>query len=451
MNTPYQWTKQVASHFGGTRDGLVVHWPSGIKARGEVRHQFHHVIDVLPTVLDAAGLPVPETVQGVPQQRVEGTSMRYSFDDPDAEETRRTQYFEMVGNRGIYHEGWTAVTRHGVPVADGRGAAPLRRRQVGALRHPRRLVAGPRPRGRRPRTAAPGCRRSSTRRPRSTRSSLSTTASPSGRTPSSPGGTTCTTAAPGWCSARAHGRLSEEAAPNVKNRSHRITVDLDIPADHPPQSTKGVLVAQGGRFGGWSLYVVEGRPHYAYNRYGKDLTVVRGRLGAVAGRARGRPRLPLRRRAARQRWRGPHPPRRGRGRRGPDRGDHGVLLRLRRVLQHRHRPRQPRSSTTTPRCATGSPARSAGCVDRPRPGHRTRRRDPARLLRPQAPTTDASAGRHLRRRPPRRSHPAPGTVRRPPAAAAPRCSAPRAACRCGRAPGPRRPRPIGSNSPWQVA
>jgi arylsulfatase len=115
MNTPYQWTKQVASHFGGTRDGLVVHWPSGMRARGEVRHQFHHVIDVLPTVLDAAGLPMPETVQGVPQQPMEGTSMRYSFDDPTAEERRRTQYFEMVGNRGIYHEGWTAVTRHGVP------------------------------------------------------------------------------------------------------------------------------------------------------------------------------------------------------------------------------------------------------------------------------------------------------------------------------------------------
>ena len=115
MNTPYQWTKQVASHFGGTRDGLVVHWPAGISARGEIRHQFHHVIDVLPTILDAAGLPLPETYEGVTQQRVEGTSMRYSFDDADAEDQRRTQYFEMVGNRGIYHEGWTAVTRHGSP------------------------------------------------------------------------------------------------------------------------------------------------------------------------------------------------------------------------------------------------------------------------------------------------------------------------------------------------
>ena len=81
MNTPYQWTKQVASHFGGTRDGLVVHWPNGIEARGEIRHQFHHVIDLLPTILEAAGLPLPETVDGVTQQRIEGTSMRYSFDD----------------------------------------------------------------------------------------------------------------------------------------------------------------------------------------------------------------------------------------------------------------------------------------------------------------------------------------------------------------------------------
>ena len=81
MNTPYQWTKQVASHYGGTRDGLVVHWPGGIAASGEVRHQWHHVIDVLPTVLDAAGLPHPELVNGVPQQPIEGTSMRYTFDD----------------------------------------------------------------------------------------------------------------------------------------------------------------------------------------------------------------------------------------------------------------------------------------------------------------------------------------------------------------------------------
>jgi arylsulfatase len=122
MNTPYQWTKQVASHFGGTRDGLVVHWPSGIQRRGGIRHQFHHVIDVMPTILEAAGLPEPATVDGVAQKPIEGTSMLYSFNAPEAPDRRRLQYFEMVGHRGIYHEGWTAVTRHGVPwemVQDG--------------------------------------------------------------------------------------------------------------------------------------------------------------------------------------------------------------------------------------------------------------------------------------------------------------------------------------------
>ncbi len=115
LNTPYQWTKQVASHFGGTRDGLIVHWPESITDRGGLRAQFHHVIDVLPTVLECAGIPQPTSVDGIAQKPIEGTSMRYTFDDPDAPDRRRTQYFEMCGNRGIYHEGWMAVTRHGTP------------------------------------------------------------------------------------------------------------------------------------------------------------------------------------------------------------------------------------------------------------------------------------------------------------------------------------------------
>ena len=115
MDTPYQWTKQVASHWGGTRNGTIVHWPNGIKSKGEVREQFHHVIDVAPTILEAAGLPQPTFVHGIQQKPIEGVSMAYSFDDVKGADTHETQYFEMFVNRGIYHKGWTAVTRHSIP------------------------------------------------------------------------------------------------------------------------------------------------------------------------------------------------------------------------------------------------------------------------------------------------------------------------------------------------
>ncbi len=115
MDTPYQWTKQVASHWGGTRNGTIVHWPKGIKGRNELRHQFHHVIDVAPTILELAGLPQPTMVNGVLQRPIEGVSMAYSFNEASAPDRHETQYFEMFGNRGIYHKGWTAVTKHRTP------------------------------------------------------------------------------------------------------------------------------------------------------------------------------------------------------------------------------------------------------------------------------------------------------------------------------------------------
>ena len=115
MDAPYQWTKQVASHWGGTRNGTIVHWPRGFAAKGEVRNQFHHVIDVAPTVLEVAGIPEPTFVHGVQQVPYEGVSMRYTFDEADAADRHETQYFEMFVNRGIYHKGWTAVTRHSTP------------------------------------------------------------------------------------------------------------------------------------------------------------------------------------------------------------------------------------------------------------------------------------------------------------------------------------------------
>ncbi len=115
MDTPYQWTKQVASHWGGTRNGTIVHWPKGIKSKGESRHQFTHCIDMAPTILEAAGLPEPTFVNGVQQSPMEGTSMVYSFNDAEAPEKHDLQYFEMFCNRGIYHKGWSAVTKHRTP------------------------------------------------------------------------------------------------------------------------------------------------------------------------------------------------------------------------------------------------------------------------------------------------------------------------------------------------
>src|SRR5690242_11877474 len=125
LDTPYQWTKQVASHWGGTRNGTIVHWPKGFEAKGELRTQFHHVIDVAPTVLEAAGLPEPTVVHGVEQRPIEGVSMVYAFEDASAAERRTTQYFEMFVNRGIYHDGWTAVTRHSTPWLMGAVLPPI--------------------------------------------------------------------------------------------------------------------------------------------------------------------------------------------------------------------------------------------------------------------------------------------------------------------------------------
>jgi arylsulfatase len=115
FDTPFEWTKQVASSFGGTRNGLVVHWPKGIKAKNEVRRQFHHVIDVAPTILEAAGVPEPKVVNGAPQIPIQGVSMCSSFDDAQAKDRHTTQYFEIFGNRAIYHDGWLAGTIHRAP------------------------------------------------------------------------------------------------------------------------------------------------------------------------------------------------------------------------------------------------------------------------------------------------------------------------------------------------
>jgi len=114
-DAPFTWAKQVASNFGGTADGMVIRWPAGFKAKGEVRSQFHHVVDIAPTVLEVVGLPMPKSVNGTEQRRMEGVSLSYTFDDAKANGRHITQYFEIVGNRAIYHDGWLAGTVHKAP------------------------------------------------------------------------------------------------------------------------------------------------------------------------------------------------------------------------------------------------------------------------------------------------------------------------------------------------
>jgi arylsulfatase A-like enzyme len=124
MDSPFQWTKQVASHFGGTRNGLVVCWPKRIKVGGEIRSQFHHVIDIVPTILEATGIQAPLLLNGTPQKPIEGVSMVYTFDDAKAPTRHATQYFEMTANRAIYHDNWIASTTPARLPWETIGAAP---------------------------------------------------------------------------------------------------------------------------------------------------------------------------------------------------------------------------------------------------------------------------------------------------------------------------------------
>jgi arylsulfatase A-like enzyme len=262
MCTPYQWTKQVASHFGGTRNGTIVHWPDGFAARGEIRSQFHHVIDIAATVLDAAGIPEPQTVNGIDQQPLHGVSMLYCFDDADAAERRPTQYFEMLCNRGMYHQGWTAVTRHSVPWMFGAELPPLDEdvwelydtttdwTQAHDLvaEHPDKLAAMQRlflieavkyqvlP--------------LDDRRVERFNSELA--------------GRPILAEGPSQLLFGGMGRLTENSVLNLKNKSYSITADVVI----PDGGANGVIAAQGGAFGGWSLYLHDGVPTHCYNLLG---------------------------------------------------------------------------------------------------------------------------------------------------------------------------------------
>ncbi|HEV7387027.1 MAG TPA: arylsulfatase [Gemmatimonadaceae bacterium] len=260
MDTPYQWTKQVASHFGGTRNGTIVRWPTGIKAKGEIRSQFHHVIDVAPTVLEAAGLPAPTLVNGVLQEPLHGVSMLYSFDDAKAADRHETQYFEMLCNRGIYHKGWTAVTRHGNLPWVVIGAQPPLSEDVWELYDTTKDWSQSHDLAKEMPAKVAELQRLFELEaskynvfPLDDRKAERSNADIAGRPKVVYGNTQLFF--PGMR------RMQENSVINTKNKSHSVTAELEI----PESGARGVIIAQGGNFGGWSLYVLDGKLKYFYN------------------------------------------------------------------------------------------------------------------------------------------------------------------------------------------
>lgn len=278
-DTPFTWTKQVAGTYGGCRNPMVVHWPKGIAAKGEVRSQWHHVIDIAPTILEAAGLPEPKSVNGTPQTPIEGVSMVYSFADTKAKDRHKTQYFEIFGNRGIYHDGWLANTVHRAPwefkprnpllddkwelyhvAEDFSSANDLAAANPEKLKELQKLFLS---------EAA-----INHALPLDDRTLERMNAALVGR-PDLMAGRTSLTVYEGMIG------MTENVFINCKNRSHTITADVQIPAG----GANGVILSQAGRFGGWSLYVKGGKPMYAYNFLGLKTYKVAAVEAIPAGKA----------------------------------------------------------------------------------------------------------------------------------------------------------------------
>ena len=276
MCAPYQWTKQVASHWGGTRNGTIVHWPRGIRARGEIRHQFHHVIDVAATLLEATGLPEPTIVNSVQQAPFEGVSMVYSFNDAKAGERHETQYFEMFCNRGIYHKGWTAVTRHGTPwlgamkrafdddVWELYGPDDWTQSRDLAKDNPKKLHELQRL------FLIEAAKYQVL--PLDDRTFERFNADMAGR-PQLIRGTT-------QLLFGGMGRLSENSVVNIKNKSHSVTAEVVVLGS----GASGVIVAQGGSVNGWSLYAKDGKLKYCYNFFGIKLFYAQATQPVPAGK-----------------------------------------------------------------------------------------------------------------------------------------------------------------------
>lgn len=277
-DTPFAWTKQVASSYGGTRNGMVVYWPTAIKAKNEVRTQWHHVIDIVPTILEAAGLPEPKSVNGTVQTPIEGTSMVYSFADPKAESTHKTQYFEIFGNRAVYNDGWLAGTIHRA-AWEAKPRRPLEQDiwelyDTGAdfslvndlaAKNPEKLKAM--------QDLFMKEAEKYSVLPIDDRTLERTNAALVGR-PDLMAGRTSLTVHEGMLG------MSENVFINIKNRSHTITADVEIPKG----GANGVILAQAGRFGGWSLYLKDGKPTYTYNFLGLQRYTLAAKQALPAGK-----------------------------------------------------------------------------------------------------------------------------------------------------------------------
>ncbi|BFU96516.1 MAG: Sulfatase [Nitrospira sp.] len=265
MDTPYQWTKQMGSDFGGTKVGMAVRWPKGITSKGELRTQFSHVIDVAPTILQAAGLPEPKVVNGTPQRPMDGVSMLYSFDRPQAKDRHTTQYFEMFGNRAMYQDGWLARTIHRAPW-ERQPRRPLAEdiwelydtnRDFSLVhdlsaKHPKKLAD----------LKALFMREAEKNHVLPIDDRVFERIIPAMvNRPDLMAGRISLTLADGMTG------MTENTFLNIKNKSKTITAEVDMPEG---AKAHGIVIAQGGRFGGWALYVKDGAPAYDYNFLGME-------------------------------------------------------------------------------------------------------------------------------------------------------------------------------------
>jgi arylsulfatase A-like enzyme len=278
-DTPFMWTKQIPSNYGGTRNGMIVSWPKRIKAANGIRSGWHHVIDVAPTVLEAAGLPEPKSVNGTVQAPIEGVSMLYAFEKADAKSPHKTQYFEIMGNRGIYDDGWFAGTIHRAPWE----TVPRRKLQEDiwelydtradfslandlAAANPAKLKE----------LQDVFMKEAIKYRvlPLDDRTLERLNPASAGR-PDLMGERTSLTLSEGMVG------MSENVFINIKNRSLSVTAEVEIPQG----GANGVILAQGGRFGGWSLYLKDGKPTYCYNLLGLEQFKVSSSEAVAAGKA----------------------------------------------------------------------------------------------------------------------------------------------------------------------